>query len=108
MKRTLAILLCLMMLISCAACGNSSTPSSTPSTPSSTPSSTSGTSTTEPKQEASSNEDRHYAVDKDTVVVCTADETPSVTARLHNATAGSYVNYLTYEGLLTLDRNLAP
>ncbi|MBQ1888250.1 MAG: hypothetical protein II166_06200 [Firmicutes bacterium] len=39
------------------------------------------------------------AVDKDTVVVCTADETPSVTARLHNATAGSYVNYLTYEGL---------
>ena len=108
MKRTLAILLCLMMLISCAACGNSSTPSSTPSTPSSTPSSNSGTSTTEPKQEASSNEDRHYAVDKDTVVVCTADETPSVTARLHNATAGSYVNYLTYEGLLTLDRNLAP
>jgi|GEM_PF-6699965 len=95
MKRTLAILLCLMMLISCAACGNSSQPAqndapASPSTPSSTPS------TNDTKQEASSNEDRHYAVDKDTVVVCTADETPSVTARLHNATAGSYVNYLTY------------
>ena len=34
----------------------------------------------------------------ETVVICTADETPSVTARGHNAVAGSYINNLTYNG----------
>lgn len=54
------------------------------------------------------NEDRHYAVDKDTVVIATADETPSVSPTAHNAVAGDYVNRLTYNGLMKLDKDLNP
>lgn len=39
------------------------------------------------------------AVDKETVVVATADETPSLTTNMHNAVAGDYVNHLTGAGL---------
>ena len=52
--------------------------------------------------------DRHYAVDKDTVVIATADETPSVTSFGHNAVAGDYVNKLVYNGLMKLDKDLNP
>lgn len=48
------------------------------------------------------------AVDKDTVVICTADETPSLTTAGHNAVAGDYVNKLTHNGLFRLDRDLNP
>ncbi|MBQ6013354.1 MAG: ABC transporter substrate-binding protein [Firmicutes bacterium] len=57
---------------------------------------------------AADNADRHYAVDKDTVVVCTADETPAISARGHSAVAGNYINQLTYEQLIQIDKNLAP
>lgn len=52
--------------------------------------------------------DVKYAVDKDTVVVATADETPSVTSFGHNAVAGDYVNKLMYNGLMKLDKELNP
>lgn len=48
------------------------------------------------------------AVDKDTVVICTADETPSLTTADHNAVAGDYVNKLTHNGLFRLDKELNP
>lgn len=48
------------------------------------------------------------AVDKDTVVICTADETPSLTTAGHNAIAGDYVNRLTHNGLFRLDKELNP
>lgn len=48
------------------------------------------------------------AVDKDTVVICTADETPSLTTAGHNAVAGDYVNKLTHNGLFRLDKELNP
>jgi peptide/nickel transport system substrate-binding protein len=45
---------------------------------------------------------------KDTVVVATADETPSINPADHNAVAGSYVNELMYNGLFALDKSLNP
>lgn len=48
------------------------------------------------------------AVDKDTVVIATADETPSMTTAGHNAVAGDYVNQLTHNGLFRLDNELNP
>mgnify|MGYP003571741983 CR=1 FL=1 len=48
------------------------------------------------------------AVDRDTVVIATADETPSLSAAGHNAVAGDYVNQLTYNGLFRLDDDLNP
>ncbi len=48
------------------------------------------------------------AIDKDTVVICTADETPSLTTAGHNAVAGDYVNKLTHNGLFRLDKELNP
>lgn len=49
-----------------------------------------------------------YAIDKDTVVIATADETPSLSAAGHNAVAGTYINNLVYSGLFRLDRELNP
>lgn len=48
------------------------------------------------------------AIDKDTVVICTADETPSLTTAGHNAVAGDYINKLTHNGLFRLDKELNP
>ncbi len=48
------------------------------------------------------------AIDKDTVVIATADETPSLTTAGHNAVAGDYVNRLTHNGLFYIDRELNP
>ena len=36
---------------------------------------------------------------KDTLIIATANETPSLTTNLHNATAGSYINMMTHNGL---------
>ena len=33
---------------------------------------------------------------KDTLIIATANETPSVTTNLHNATAGDYINQMTH------------
>lgn len=48
------------------------------------------------------------AIDSETVVICTADETPSLTTAGHNAVAGDYVNKLTHNGLFRLDKELNP
>lgn len=48
------------------------------------------------------------AIDKDTVVVATANETPSLTVAGHNAVAGTYMNRLTHNGLFRLDEDLLP
>ncbi|MDO5016420.1 MAG: ABC transporter substrate-binding protein [Eubacteriales bacterium] len=48
------------------------------------------------------------AIDENTVVICTADETPSLTTAGHNAVAGDYVNHLTHNGLARLNMDLNP
>ena len=46
------------------------------------------------------------AATKDTLVIATANETPSMTTNLHNATAGDYMNKMTHNGLFLLDENM--
>ena len=46
--------------------------------------------------------------DKDTIVIATMAETPSVSPYAHNATAGYMVNLLNYTSLLRLDNDLNP
>ena len=43
---------------------------------------------------------------KDTLVIATANETPSMTTNMHNAVAGDYMNKLTHNGLFLLDENM--
>ena len=45
---------------------------------------------------------------KDTLIIATANETPSVTTNLHNATAGDYINQMTHEGLFYASADLTP
>lgn len=44
---------------------------------------------------------------KDTLVIVTANETPSVTTNLHNAVAGDYLNKMTHNCLFYVDENMA-
>ncbi len=48
------------------------------------------------------------AIDKDTVVIATFSETPSLSSYGHGAVAGEYLNKLTYNSLFKLDRELNP
>ncbi len=109
--KLIALLMAICMLASMVACGNKSTaPANTETKPAETKPAETKPAETKPAETkpAETKADLHCAVDDQTVVVCTADETPSVTARGHNAVAGSYCNNLTYEGLLALDASLAP
>ena len=45
---------------------------------------------------------------KDTLIIATANETPSVTTNLHNAVAGDYLNKMTHNGLFKTNENLEP
>ena len=45
---------------------------------------------------------------KDTLIIATANETPSVTTNLHNAVAGDYINQMTHNSLFYTDENLEP
>ncbi|PIE98186.1 MAG: peptide ABC transporter substrate-binding protein [Treponema sp.] len=48
------------------------------------------------------------AVDNETVVIATADETPSLTTAGHNAVAGDYINKIVYNGLFKMNKELNP
>ena len=43
---------------------------------------------------------------KDTLIIATANETPSVTTNLHNAVAGDYLNKMTHNCLFKTDENM--
>ena len=43
---------------------------------------------------------------KDTLIIATANETPSLTTNEHNAVAGDYMNKLTHNALFYMDENL--
>ena len=45
---------------------------------------------------------------RDTLIIATANETPSVTTNLHNAVAGNYLNTMTHNGLFKMDENMNP
>ena len=111
-KRSLALLLALVMVLASllSACGNKTTESNTPaaSTPSTSNTPAASTPSNSGTKTETKTEDRHYAVDADTVVLGVADETPSLTPREHNAVEGSRMNNLTYNELISLDNDLAP
>lgn len=44
---------------------------------------------------------------KDTLIIVTANETPSVTTNLHNAVAGDYLNKMTHNCLFYMDENMS-
>lgn len=48
------------------------------------------------------------AVDKDTIVIATMSETPSLSPTEHNAVAGDYMNQLTFSTLFATDMELKP
>ena len=43
---------------------------------------------------------------KDTLIIATANETPSMTTNLHNAVAGDYMNRMTHSNLFKVDENM--
>jgi len=45
---------------------------------------------------------------KDTLIIATANEAPSVATTLHNAVAGDYINQMTHNSLFMLDNTLTP
>ena len=45
---------------------------------------------------------------RDTLIIATANETPSVTTNLPNAVAGNYLNTMTHNGLFKMDENMNP
>ena len=45
---------------------------------------------------------------KDSIVIATANETPSLSPTEHNAVAGSYMNLLTYNTLFKSDMEMNP
>ena len=67
--------------------------------------SASSTSAQETSTEAESTEGGSEAAAKDSLIIATANETPSVTTNEHNAVAGNYMNQLTYNGLFKMDDN---
>ena len=58
--------------------------------------------------EAAKSEDAAPSADagKDTLIIATANETPSLTTNLHNAVAGDYLNEMTHSGLFKTNENL--
>ncbi|MBF4695543.1 ABC transporter substrate-binding protein [Fusibacter ferrireducens] len=101
-KRTLLIMLVILSLaVSIIGCSNSGKEESSSAQPA-------GSESSSGEKAASDNVKAGPAIDKDTVVIATADETPSLSATGHNAVAGDYVNQLMYNGLFRLDNNLNP
>lgn len=45
---------------------------------------------------------------KDTLVIATANEPPSVTTNQHNSIAGNYMNTMTHNGLFKMNENMEP
>ncbi len=103
LRHILAPVLALSMAASLlAGCGSSDSGTSTAET-------TQGSATTETT--ASSGGETSggaTASAKDTLIIATANETPSVTTNLHNAVAGDYLNRMTHNGLFKTNENLEP
>ena len=95
--RTLSLLLALAMMFGLfAGCSKDSEP-------------TGGDQTQGDQPEQKQEEDQpQQSSGKDSIVIATANETPSLSPVDHNATAGNYMNLLTYSTLFRSDMNLEP
>ncbi len=101
--RTISLLLIGVMMFALTACGGNASPSpsgSTAPTPAaSQPSNSPATSSTPAASQPVSGA-------KDTIIIATENETPSLTSVGHNAVAGSYMNQLTYNSLFRVNENM--
>ncbi len=105
-RSKLLLVLILVLAVALTGCGGGG---STASTDAPAESGAAGQDTTTAAQPTDTSDPKAGpAIDKDTVVICTADETPSLTTAEHNAVAGDYVNRLIYNGLFRLDKELNP
>lgn len=95
--RYLAPVVAMSMALSLTACGGGS------STTSTTAAASGETAAASTETKAAS----EATVAKDTLVIATANETPSLTTTLHNAVAGDYMNKMTHNGLFYQDENMA-
>src|SRR5699024_8861657 len=97
----MAVAFAMGMTAGCSADGNASGTSASGT-------SASSTGAQETSTEAESTEGGSEAAAKDSLIIATANETPSVTTNEHNAVAGNYMNQLTYNGLFKMDDTLTP
>ena len=93
--RYLAPVLAMSMALGLTACGGSSTTATTAAASGET-----AVASTETKAAAEA------TVAKDTLIIATANETPSMTTNLHNAVAGDYMNKMTHNGLFMQDEDM--
>ena len=99
--RSLVPALVLALAIGLTGCGNSSSGSGT-----TTAAQNGGAASAETT--AAGGDSSSTASAKDTLIIATANEAPSVTTNLHNAVAGDYINQMTHNGLFYTDENLNP
>jgi len=60
----------------------------------------------EKKEDAKADAAASESTGKDTLIIATANETPSVTTNLHNAVAGDYINEMTHSNLFKQNENM--
>ena len=103
-----------VMVLSAAAalftgCGSKEAPADTTQTGGSKETEAAGsTAASENKETESKGSESTGTSSKDTLIIATANETPSVTTNLHNAVAGDYINQMTHNSLFYTDENLEP
>jgi len=71
--------------------------------------STSGAQSAQTSQETKAPDEKVDSVTagKDSLIIATANETPSVTTNMHNAVAGDYLNCMTHNGLFYISEDLS-
>ena len=103
-----------VMVLSAAAalftgCGSKEAPADTTQAGGSKETEAAGsTAASENKETESKGSESTGTSSKDTLIIATANETPSVTTNLHNAVAGDYINQMTHNSLFYTDENLEP
>lgn len=109
MKRFLALSLALLMAFAVVGCG--STENTTTAAPADNTQTTAApaadTTTKAPESQGTpQTQAPGQKSSKDTIIIATANETPSLTSVEHNAVAGSYMNKLTFSTLFDTDMDL--
>lgn len=103
LKRFLALMLTVIFALSMVACGGNETTDTTTAAPGGETKASTEADTKAPESQPSGEK---KTSSKDTIIIATANETPSLTSVDHNAVAGSYMNKLTFSTLFDTDTEL--
>jgi len=104
LKSLLALTLAIVLGLNMVAC-SSSEPAGT-ATPDEDETETASQAETKGEEPATQPSGEKHTSTKDTIIIATANETPSLTSVEHNAVAGSYMNKLTFNTLFDTDMDL--